>query len=96
MGLIRRTIVKASSRLDLPADITAGMPLIEITGTTECSIEPQKGLLEYSQETVLVETSAGTVEISGTKISIKNMNSSRLTVTGNIHSVSFVQEDALE
>ena len=48
MGVARKLLERASRQLELPAEIVAGLPRIEVTGTGELSIEPHRGLLEYA------------------------------------------------
>lgn len=83
-----KLLAAAAEKLDLPGDIVAGQPRIELIGDRRCSIEPHRGLLEYSKELVMVESSAGKVKIAGTELNIIQMNREKITVAGTIFGVS--------
>ena len=87
MNKARKFLVNTASLLELPADVLAGVPKIEVVGFRECSIEPHKGLLEYEKEQIIIETELGKVCILGSGLTIKLMNSSRITVRGQMYAV---------
>ena len=49
MNRARKLLVDAAGYLELPADILAGVPKMELTGFQEFSIESHKGLVEYKK-----------------------------------------------
>ncbi len=91
MNKARKLLVQASQRLDLPPDVVAGVPRIELIGLAELSLEPHKGLLEYSEDRISVSTSIGNVTAVGTDLVIKRMNASRITVVGAIHQIQLME-----
>ena len=91
MNGAKKLLLKASAKLELPADIMAGVPRIEILGKDQCCIEPQRGLLEYSVYRICVSTDVGTVQILGNNMRIKQMNSARIIVSGKLYSVGFAR-----
>ena len=92
MNRARKFLIDAAGRMDLPADILANVPRMEVIGFREFSIEPHKGLLDYEKEQIGIETNLGKIRIVGNDLSIKLMNKSRVTVCGELHSVR-LQED---
>ena len=80
----KNILVSAAQTADLPADIIAGLPRIELTGNILCAIEPHRGLYEYSRERVSVDSTAGKVLVIGTELDIRQMNCSRIVVSGQI------------
>lgn len=87
MNKARKFLMDAADHLELPADIVASVPRMEIIGAQEFSIEPHKGLLEYEKEQIGVETNVGKIRIFGAGLTIKQMNRNRITVAGDIRSV---------
>lgn len=81
---IRKLLTDAADRLELPADIVAGVPRIELIGSERCSVEPHGGLLEYGLQRITVATASGYVTVQGEGLSIHAMNRLRLTITGRI------------
>lgn len=91
MNRSRRLLLQVSQKLDLPSDVLAGIPRIELIGLSEMSLEPHKGLLEYSEDRISVSTSIGNVIAVGTGLVIKRMNISRITVVGTIHHIQLME-----
>lgn len=91
MNKARKLLIQASQRLDLPSDIVAGIPRIELLGLSELSLEPHRGLLEYSDERISVSTTIGNVTAIGAGLVIKRMNANRITVVGTIHQIRLME-----
>ena len=91
----RRLLADLSQKMELPADLIALVPRMELTGNSEFSIEPHKGLLEYGSDQILLASSIGPVLVLGRGLRIQRMNHQRITLVGCIRSVE-LQEDALE
>ena len=75
----RELLTKAARKLDLPADIAAGLPHLELCGFCECSMDCHTGILEYETHEIVVALNIGTVTIQG----------SGLRVTGSIERLVF-------
>lgn len=84
MWNVRNLLAKAADRMDLPADVLAGLPRIELIGTQTCLVEPHKGLEEYGMNRVVVNTTAGKVSVLGTDLKIGSMNRVCLCIRGHI------------
>lgn len=95
MNKAKKLLSDAAQRLELPADIAAGLPKMELTGTVEFSLEPHRGLLEYEKTRIAVSSALGTVEVLGQGLSIKRMNQERITIVGQITAVE-LPEDGIE
>lgn len=94
MNKARKFLANTAGRLELPADVLAGIPKMELTGFREFSVEPHKGLLEYEKDEITIETGIGRICLSGNDLTIKLMNSSRITIFGWLNSV-ILQETKL-
>ena len=92
MNFIQKLLSRSAEAFDLPADIAANLPRIELLGTCECTIEPHKGLLEYSRQEIAAATVIGSVKICGEDLTIKLMNKSCMIVKGHISDIK-LQED---
>lgn len=88
MKQTNKLLAAAADKLDLPADIVAGQPRIELIGDRRCSVEPHGGLLEYTKQLVSVDSAVGRVKIVGMNLEIIQMNRDRITVAGEIFGVS--------
>ena len=52
----RELLAELAEKADLPADIAAGLPTMELCGFREFSLEPHDGLVEYSRERISMES----------------------------------------
>lgn len=84
MKKTQKFLQAASERFDVPGDIMAGLPKLELTGFSKLSLAHHKGILEYTQEVVTVALSIGNVRISGKNLSISLMNHEYVIVSGEI------------
>ena len=84
---------KANNRFDkileLPKEIYSNVPKITITGFDEMIIENFKGILEYEEFFVRINTYIGIVNINGYNLSLENMTDDDIKVTGKIESFDF-------
>ena len=82
-GLLERT----AEALDLPGDVLAGLPHIELTGNRELRMENHKEILSYGGEES--RTSGGKLEITGRGrgLELRAMNAGQLFITGTIQGV---------
>jgi len=87
MKIAGKLLLAVSQRLDLPAEVSAGLPKMELTGSAQFSMEPHKGLLEYAQNRITVAAGNGSVTVLGEDLTIQLMNQSRITVIGTIQAV---------
>ena len=87
MKKVVKLLEQVSDKLELPADVIAGVPRIELIGAEQCSVEPHKGLLEYTAEQIVVATSLGDVAVLGENLQIKKMNLQRITICGRVSGI---------
>lgn len=87
MNRARKFLANTAGLLELPADVLAGVPKIEMTGFQEFSIEPHQGLMEYEKEQITIDTALGRVDLLGRELTIRLMNSSRITIRGDLYAV---------
>lgn len=87
MNRAKQFLAEAAGRLELPAEVLAGTPKMELSGFREFSIEPHQGLVEYERERISIATDLGRVEILGHDLTIKLMNRQRITVRGALYAV---------
>ena len=74
-GLLEKT----AEVFDLPGDVVAGLPRIELTGSRELRMENHKGLLSSGGKLV--------VKVRGSGLELRSMNASQLLITGVITAV---------
>lgn len=83
----RELVVKASERLNLPAEVTAGLVHVEIVGSSRVSVENHRGVGAFGPEYMELLTVDGAIAVRGQELSLLLMNNRELVVTGRIRSI---------
>lgn len=76
--------------LDLPEEVMLNVPTANIYGNKKMEIYNFKGLIEYTEEKVRINTSVGVLIVVGAKLEIKIMTTEELHILGNIVQISYV------
>ena len=76
---------------DLPADVVAGLPRLEMVGSRQLYLEHHAGILAYSEEQIDVNTSAGALRVRGEGLSLLAMTAEELHIGGRIAAVEWVR-----
>ena len=78
---------------DLPADVVAGLPRLEMVGSRQLYLEHHTGILAYSQDLVDANTSAGVLRIRGANPTLLAMTAGELRIGGRIDAVEWLGAD---
>lgn len=78
---------KIDRLLELPKEVCSDIPKIIITGFDEMIIENYKGILEYEEFFVRINTHIGIININGYGLNLENMTNDDIKVTGKVESV---------
>ena len=76
---------------DLPADLVAGLPHLEMVSSRQLYVEHHKGILSYSEEQIDVNTTGGVLRIRGARLSLLAMTAEELRIGGDIAAVEWVR-----
>lgn len=74
----------------LIGEIFSDAPIFEMRGNKEIVIEGSKGVIEYTDELIRINTSLGLVCFSGRNLNLKCITSGELIINGFILSIQFV------
>ena len=77
-------MARASRMLDLPGDVVAGLPRIELIGSGELRMEGHRGILAYGPEEIHISGGKLIIKVRGSDLELKAMNASQLLITGDI------------
>ncbi len=75
--------------LEMPKEITSNEPKITILGFNQMLIENYKGILEYQEFYIRLNTYIGIVNINGFNLNLSEMTTDDILITGKIESVDF-------
>jgi len=86
-----RDVLNAVAELfDLPADVVAGLPRLDMAGNRQLYLEHHTGLLSYSTEQIDANTTAGVLRVRGTNLTLLAMTAEELRIGGRIDAVEWV------
>ena len=75
---------------DLPADVVAGLPHLEMVGSRQLDLEHHAGILSYGEDQIDVNTHAGVLRVRGAQLSLLAMTADELRIGGRIAAVEWV------
>lgn len=75
--------------LEMPPEIDNNESKITILSFEEMLIENYKGILEYEEFYVKVETQIGTINVNGFKLKLEQITEDDIAIKGIINSVDF-------
>ena len=83
----KRSYNRLDKILEMPKEICSDIPKIIITGFDEMIIENFKGILEYEEFFVRINTHIGIININGFNLTLDNMTNDVIKVTGQIENI---------
>ena len=83
----QRKFSKIDRLLEMPQEVYTDTPKITITGFNEMIIENFKGILEYEDYYIRINTSLGIVNINGYELKLENMTNYDIKVKGKVESI---------
>ena len=88
----RRTglLEKTAQVFDLPADVVAGVPRVELVGDRELRMENHKGILAYGPQEIHISGGVFGVRVCGEGLELRTMNALELLITGQITDIHIV------
>ena len=83
---IREKLAAAAS---MPKDVVLGASLITVLGTSEVCIENYRGILEYTENLIRVQTKERMIKLTGKHLQIEYYTNDEMKITGSIHTLEF-------
>lgn len=82
--------VRVSEALDVPLDAVADLPRLELTGQNELNIENLRGILDYDENSLKLNTRAGIIKIDGSELLLASVTDESVCLKGNIIRIEFI------
>ena len=76
--------------MNLPKDICMGALRVSMTGNTEAWIENYRGILEYTQECILLQANTCRVSFEGSGLSIAYYTNEDMKIKGCITCIRYM------
>ena len=88
----RGSVLGAVAELfDLPADVVAGLPRMELIGNRQLYLEHHTGILAYTRELIDANTPAGVLRVRGDGLTLLALTGEELRIGGRIDTVEWVR-----
>ena len=71
----------------MPKEVYSNVPKVIITGFDELIVENFKGILEYEEYYVRINTHIGIINVNGYGLDLENMTNDDIKVKGKIESI---------
>ena len=78
---------KLDKLLEIPQEVCSNIPKFVITGFEEIIVENYKGILEYEDFFVRINTHIGIVNINGYNLNLQTMTNDDIKISGKIESI---------
>ena len=90
---MRKNLLKSrvSDAANIPKDVILGVPLVRMVGQEELYIENYRGILEYTDTLIRVQTKIGQIHLFGKKLEIIYYTNDEMKVVGHIESLKYHQ-----
>lgn len=76
-------------KLDLPLSVVGDLSYMEILGNSKVVLDGCKGVLEYSEESVCLNLSRGTIRFCGSGLCLRALNFEQAIINGQINTIEF-------
>lgn len=76
-------------RESLPKDVVYGAPIVNIIGRMELSVENYRGIIEYNNNLIRIQTKKGQIRIRGKHLVINCYTYDEMKITGRIDAVEY-------
>ena len=86
-GKKERLLERTAEALELPGDVVAGLPRVELTGDRELRMENHRGILAYGSQEIQISGGRLVVKVRGENLELRAMNAGELLITGALRGV---------
>lgn len=80
-------VQRVAEVLELPKEIIMDTPRMTIIGNIQLNIENHRGIIEYDNCKIRINTKIGIIKITGSDLIIKNILPEEIVITGEIENV---------
>ena len=82
-------LAEAAELFDLPADMVAGLPHVEVVGSGHFYLENHHGILSYSGEEIDINGEGMVIRVFGSGLELVSMTGDALRIRGSIQRVEW-------
>ena len=86
-----RVLDTVAELFDLPADVVAGQPHLEMVGHHQLFLEQHSGILSYQQNCIDINTPGGVLRVTGENLTLLAMTAGEVRVGGEIRALEWMR-----
>lgn len=86
----KNILSEAAELFDLPGDVVASLPHIEMVGNDHFYMEHHRGILSYSEEEIAINGERMMIRVFGENLELVSMTGDALRISGAIRRVEWV------
>lgn len=80
---------RIAAKLNIPEDISAGLPIVTVTGDHEIYVENYKGIIEYGKCKIRIQAKENRITFCGKDLEIVYYTNTDMKITGELKSVCY-------
>lgn len=80
---------KLASAASMPKDVVLGAAVVTIVGDTEVCIENYRGIIEYTDVLIRVQTKGSQIRLAGKHLQIEYYTNDEMKISGRICSLEY-------
>lgn len=80
---------KMAEMSGMPKDVVLGMPIVTITGQVELHLQNYRGIIEYTDALIRIQTKVGQMKVTGKRMKIEYYTNDEMKIDGKITSVEY-------
>ena len=73
----------------MPKDVVMGAPVVTALGNFEVCVENYRGITEYTDTLVRVQTKGGQIRLTGKRLKVEYYTNDEMKITGKIECIEF-------
>ena len=81
---------RRASAASMPKDVVMGATVVTVLGDFEVCIGNYRGITEYTEELVRVQTKGGQIRLTGRQLQVEYYTNDEMKVTGKILTLEFI------
>ncbi len=80
---------KIAEKLNIPEDISNGIPIVTVMGNNEVYVENYKGIIVYEKNCIKIQTKNCRITFKGKKLEIVYYTNVDMKITGELESICY-------
>ena len=85
---VENVIENISDIFELPKEITLNLPKVTVVGDMQVRVENHKGIIEYNDAKIRINTKVGILVIVGDNLLIRNIIKEEVVIEGKVYGVT--------